>query len=104
MFGEVENEDLAAGFEDPVGFFDGALRVLGVVEGLAEDGEVHGGVGERDALDIAEFVGEVGEAALAASSVPTSTMRGSCRYTRPARRVGRGAGRRDLRRRRDRRS
>lgn len=62
MFGEVEDEDLAAGFKDPVGFFDGALRVLGVVEGLAEDGEVHGGVGERDAFDIAEFIGEVGEA------------------------------------------
>ena len=62
MLGEVENEDLAAGFKDPVGFFDGALRVLGVVEGLAEDGEVHGGVGERDAFDVAEFIGEVGEA------------------------------------------
>ena len=62
MLGEVEDEDLATGLQDAVSFFDGALGVLGVMEGLAEDGEVHGGVGERDAFDIAEFIGEVGEA------------------------------------------
>ena len=62
MLGEVEDEDLAAGLQDAVSFFDGALGVLGVMEGLAEDREVHRVVGERDTFDVAEFIGEVGEA------------------------------------------
>jgi hypothetical protein len=47
---------------------DGGLRVLGVVQRLAEDGEVHGFVGQRHLLDVAELVGEVGEAVFCASS------------------------------------
>ena len=39
-----------------------ALRVLGVVERLAEDRQVHGGVVQRDMFDVAEFVSEIGEA------------------------------------------
>ena len=62
VLGEVEDQDLATGFEDAVGFGHGALRVLGVVERLAEDREVHGSISQRDVFDVAEFVGEVGEA------------------------------------------
>ena len=58
---QIQDEDLAAGLEDAVGFFHRILGVLGVVEGLAQDREIDGFVGERDVLDIAEFVGEVGE-------------------------------------------
>src|SRR6266545_4800752 len=44
MAHEVEHGDTAAGFEDAPGFGDGAVGVLGVVEGLAEEGEVDGAV------------------------------------------------------------
>ena len=56
---EVEDDELAAGFEDAASLVDGALRVFGVVEGLAEGGEVDGAFAERDGLDVAEDVAEV---------------------------------------------
>lgn len=59
---QVEDEELSAGAEDADGFVDGGLRMAGVVKGLAEDGEVDGGIGQGDGLDVAEFVGEVFEA------------------------------------------
>ena len=45
-----------------MGFGDGFLRVLRVVKRLAENREINGGVGQGDGLDVAEFIGEVGEA------------------------------------------
>ncbi len=59
---EVEDEDLTAGLQNAVGFGDGFLWVLRVMQGLAEDGEIDGGVGQGDGLDVTEFVGEIGEA------------------------------------------
>ena len=62
MLVEVEDQDLAAGLQDPERLVDGGLRMLGVVERLAQDREVHGFVGQRDLLDVAVLVGEVGQA------------------------------------------
>lgn len=59
---EVEDEELAAGFQNAEGFLHGGLGVLGVVQRLREDREIDGAVGERDLLDVAELVGEVFEA------------------------------------------
>ncbi len=59
---EVEDEQLPAGLEDAVGFLDGPLRVLGVMQRLAENGEVDGTVGQGHGLDVAELVGQVREA------------------------------------------
>ena len=58
---EIEDEHLAAGAENAVGFVHGGLRMLGVVERLREDGEVHRAIGQRHLLDVAELVGEIGE-------------------------------------------
>ena len=45
---QIEDENLSAGLEDAVGFRDRFLRVLGVMKRLAEDGEIDGGVGQRN--------------------------------------------------------
>ena len=44
---QVEDNDAAAGFEYAGGFVDGLLRMDGVMETLAEEGEVDGGIGDR---------------------------------------------------------
>ena len=56
---QIEDDELPVGFENAEGLLDGALRVLGVVQGLAEDGEVDAGVGEGHGLDVAEEIAEV---------------------------------------------
>ena len=59
VFEEVEDEDAAVGAEDAACLGEGAFGVDGVVEGLAEDSEVDGGIVEGDVFDIAEAVFEV---------------------------------------------
>ena len=62
MLVEVEDDELAARAEDTERFVDRGLRVTRVMERLGQDREVHRFVAERDLFDVAEFVGQIGEA------------------------------------------
>ena len=62
VFVEIENEELAAGAKNAVRLVDRGLRMLGVMECLTKNREVHRLVGERDGLDIAQPVSEIEEA------------------------------------------
>ena len=61
---EVEDQDLAAGTQNAVGFVDRFLRVLRVVQRLAKNGEINRTIRQRDVLDVAEFISEIGEIVL----------------------------------------
>ena len=58
---QVEDDQAAARLEDAEGFGEGLARVLGVVEGLTQQGEVDAPVREGDLLDVAEDVGQVAQ-------------------------------------------
>ncbi len=62
---EVEDGDATAGLEDAMGGGEGAGGVIGVVKGLAEEGEIDGAGGNGGGLDVAEAILEIGEAVIA---------------------------------------
>lgn len=66
---EVEDDDAAAGLQYTKGFVDGLLGVEGVVERLAEEGQVHGGVGEGKFFEVAELELHVFDAGAAGDAV-----------------------------------
>lgn len=53
VFLEVEDDEATSWLEDAEGFANGAVRMDGVVEGLAEEGEVDVGVSKGDFFDVA---------------------------------------------------
>jgi hypothetical protein len=57
--GEVEDHDLAAGLEDAVNAADGLRGFFGVVQSLAEDGQVNAFRVNRRVLEIAKAEFEV---------------------------------------------
>ena len=59
---QIEDQQLPAWPQDARGLVDCGLGVLRVVEGLREDREIDGLVGQRNRLDVSELVGEVGQA------------------------------------------
>ena len=61
---EVKNQDLAAGTKDAAGFIDCFLRVLGVVQRLAENGKINRTIGQRDGFYVAKFINEIGKIVL----------------------------------------
>ncbi len=56
---EIEHHDASAGLQNPVSFGHGALRMLGVMQGLAEKCEVDGSGANGDLFDIAVAVFEI---------------------------------------------
>src|ERR1043166_2823250 len=58
---QIENHKAAAFAEDAMGAGDGALGMDGVVQRLAENGEVDRAFRDRRILDVAETVFEIGE-------------------------------------------
>ncbi len=61
VFGEVDQQERAAGGEDSGGFADGTGGVLGVVQYHLQDDGVEGLVGERQAVHVGEADGGMGE-------------------------------------------
>ena len=62
VFVEIEHEQAASRAQDAEGLVDRRLRVRGVVQRLAEDGEIHRTVAQGHVLDVAEPVREVRQA------------------------------------------
>src|SRR5258708_5613136 len=59
---EIEHEELAAGAEDAGGLVDCVLRMLRVVQRLAQDSEIDGRVRKGDLLNVAELIGKIEQA------------------------------------------
>lgn len=65
VLGEIEDHELAAGFEDLEGAGEGLRGIGGVVKGLTEDDEIDGLGGDGGVLEIADSKLEVLEAVFA---------------------------------------
>ena len=61
MLHEIEHDQASATFEHAIGSVDRALRVFGVMEGLAENCEIDRAFAYRWFFEVAEAVLEVGE-------------------------------------------
>ena len=62
MFGEVQDQQPPAGFENAVGLRQRARRLFGMMQGLTEDGEVDGLRFDGDIFDFAEAEFEIAQA------------------------------------------
>jgi hypothetical protein len=61
VFGQVEDDDAAAGGEDAGGFMEGAGGVQGVVEGLGEEDQIDFSGGDGELFHIAEAEIDIGD-------------------------------------------